>query len=252
MSDISSNYSNISDIKEYILESTPNTRTNSVSSIDSIVEPSIIPIQVNTNSSTAKHMSSMSNTTKAIETGPDSLPFPGTKNAPRKFKGGCTKVKPFFQHYERLLAQKQIQKDEEKIKNISQYCSREVREFVEGLGSFSGNDWDRFKTDIMKYYEAIKSSRRYRVTDLTNFVKRTAEGKPFNGSAKWNTYFRNFIRISGYLVKHNRINENVQNTMFWIGIPLKTRRQFERFLVDVKNPHDMETPFTWTSVAAVS
>ena len=60
------------------------------------------------------------------------LPLPGTKGAPKKFKGCFSEVEMFLHHYERLCKKYNVTADKEKVENITQYCSRNVREFMEG------------------------------------------------------------------------------------------------------------------------
>lgn len=64
-------------------------------------------------------------------------------------------------------------KGDEKIENMTQYCSKRVRETVEGLATYEGQDWDKFKTDVRKLYEADKDAKRYRVRDLEDYIQKT-------------------------------------------------------------------------------
>ena len=75
------------------------------------------------------------------------LPVPGSKSAPKKFKGKYSDIKPFLKHYEKLCVQKEVDDEQEKIENITQYCSRDVREFIEGLPSYKSKDWKLFSQD---------------------------------------------------------------------------------------------------------
>ena len=87
-------------------------------------------------------------------TGVHNLPVPGSKSAPKKFKGKFSDVKPFLKHYEKLCMQKGIVDEEEKIQNLTQYCSRKVREFLEGLPSYTDENWEAFVQDIWEYGRA--------------------------------------------------------------------------------------------------
>ena len=64
------------------------------------------------------------------------LPIRGTKGAPRKFKGHPSDVEQFLSHYEKLCNRHAVTSDDDKIKGITQYCSRAVKEFMKGLGLF--------------------------------------------------------------------------------------------------------------------
>ena len=80
-----------------------------------------------------------------------------------------------FRHYERLCALKSVTTDRDKIENITQYCSREVREFMEGLESYNQGTWTQFREDVLNYYDAERDARRYRVKDLEKYVQNTGQ-----------------------------------------------------------------------------
>ena len=68
------------------------------------------------------------------------LPLPGTKGAPKKFKGKHSDVEPFLYFYERLCTKHHITQDDDKIDSLVHYCARTVRETLEGLKSFEDKD----------------------------------------------------------------------------------------------------------------
>ncbi|EKM48326.1 uncharacterized protein PHACADRAFT_109112, partial [Phanerochaete carnosa HHB-10118-sp] len=150
----------------------------------------------------------------ALETGPNSLPIIGHKGAPKKFTGKFNEVKLFLQHYERLCAQKNITLDEEKVENITQYCSRHVREFMEGLPSYTSRNWTAFSKDILKFYDAEKDTRRYKYTDLENYVQKSRGASTFKDLAAWKKYNREFIRIAGWLLSNGKITQTELNLYF--------------------------------------
>ncbi|KAG2059954.1 hypothetical protein BDR06DRAFT_873356, partial [Suillus hirtellus] len=81
------------------------------------------------------------------------------------FKGGFSEVKDFLKHYEKLCDYHNVTSDEEKCESITQYMSRHVTEFIEGLPSFRSNNWSKLKADILKYYDADLDTKRYRRKD---------------------------------------------------------------------------------------
>ena len=99
------------------------------------------------------------------------LPVPGSKNAPKKFKGKFSEIKLFIKHYEKLCVQKKVTDPKEKIENLTQYCSRKVREFMEGLPSYSGDDWEIFSQNLLEYYDADRDTKHYKRGDLEAFCK---------------------------------------------------------------------------------
>ena len=49
------------------------------------------------------------------------VPIPGSRNAPRKFKGHCADVEVFLNHYEKLLAVNTVSDEKEKCEAIRQH-----------------------------------------------------------------------------------------------------------------------------------
>lgn len=147
-------------------------------------------------------------------TGPNSLPIVGNKGAPKKFKGRYDEVKNFIRHYKRLCAQKSVTDDQDKIENITQYCSQDVREFMEGLPSYNQHNWQAFSQDVLKYYDAEKDARRYRIRDLESYVMNTRTLPKFKDLATWKRYSRGYIRIAGWLQKHGKLDEKNNNLYF--------------------------------------
>ena len=49
------------------------------------------------------------------------MPIPGSRNAPRKFKGHCADVEVFLNHYEKLLAINTVSDEKEKCEAIRQH-----------------------------------------------------------------------------------------------------------------------------------
>ena len=81
------------------------------------------------------------------------MPIPGMKSAPEKFKGEYTYVCQFIQHYKRLCDHKRVIDDDEKCETITQYCSKKVGEFIKALESYSSSHWSQLKTDLLKFYD---------------------------------------------------------------------------------------------------
>lgn len=98
------------------------------------------------------------------------MPTPGSKAAPAKFKGHYSEVKDFLEHYEKLCDYHHVSSDEEKGETITQYMSRHVTGFMEALVSFRSSNWRQLKADILKYYDADLDSKRYRRKDLLSYV----------------------------------------------------------------------------------
>jgi hypothetical protein len=90
------------------------------------------------------------------------MPNPGSKAAPTEFKGNFSEVKSFLKHYEKLCDYHNVSLDSERCESITQYMSRHVTEFIEGLASFRTPNWNTLKADILKYYDADLDLKRYK------------------------------------------------------------------------------------------
>jgi mannosyltransferase OCH1-like enzyme len=99
------------------------------------------------------------------------MPIPGSKAAPKKFKGDFTEVKKFIKHYKKLCDYNQVTSDKDRCETVSQYTSHHVTEFIEGLDSYENLDWNALKADILKYYDADLDTKYYKRQDLVSYVK---------------------------------------------------------------------------------
>ena len=180
------------------------------------------------------------------------LPVPGSKSAPKKFKGKYSNIKPFIKHYEKLCVQKEVTDEQEKIENITQYCSRDVREFIEGLPSYEGKNWKLFEQDLMEYFDAERDSKRYKKGDLEAFCRRFRHRKEKMKLSSWKWYNRGFIKIAGWLESRAKITKEEKATFFWKGIPKDFRNKLEARLLAIKPNHDMELPFDIDDVSKVA
>ena len=178
------------------------------------------------------------------------MPIPGSRHAPKKFKGKYTEVKPFLQHYERLCQKLSITSDQERIENIAQYCSRKVRQFLESLTSEGAQPakWDTFKADILKYFDADRDDKKYKVKNLEAYVLQSRKKATVKSLGTWREYTRNFLTISGWLKKNGRISQDEENLYFWKGIPRAFRTVLEPRLLASQPTYDLSKPFAMAQV----
>jgi hypothetical protein len=186
-------------------------------------------------------------TTRSVLT----LPNPGTKAAPAKFKGGFAEVKDFLKHYEKLCDYHNVSSEGEKCESITQYMSRHVSEFVEGLSSFRSHSWSKLKADILKYYDADLDTKRYRRKDLLSYVK-TTRGKKIPTLSAWKKYVRGFIRIGGWLEEAKKLTSEEYASYFWEGIYKKLRIKIETRLMANEPDTDLSEAFPVDRVIAIA
>ena len=125
------------------------------------------------------------------------LPIPGSKGAPSKFKGSYSKVEQFLEQYEKICNQKSVTSDHDKVRSITQYCSKDVRRLMEALPGYITPNWERFKSKLLDLYDAERDTKRYRVTDLEKLVVKSKQKPTMRNMAQWKGYVRNFTRTAG-------------------------------------------------------
>ena len=170
------------------------------------------------------------------------MPIPGTKLAPEKFRGDFHKVKEFIQHYERLCAQNNVTSDAEKCETVLRYCSKREKQTIKNIPSFTAKSWGRLREDILRLYDADLDTRRYRVKDVRNFSKKQ-KGKRIRDLAGWKKYCRAFLRIAGSLLVEKKISEGEYATYFWQGIPKVLRARLENRILAKDPVRDLSEPF---------
>jgi hypothetical protein len=155
-----------------------------------------------------------------------SLPVRKGKGAPDIFKGDFRDIEPFLDHLEALIAEKNIVKDEYKCRGLVRYCSREVRETLEGLKSFTDKDYNAFKRDFIYHYDKDRERQRYKIKDLHALVKKWS-GKKISNLETFKKYHLKYLKIGGWLLKHKKILDQEHRKWFWGGLHKKFRKKVE-------------------------
>lgn len=146
-----------------------------------------------------------------------SLPVRKGKGAPDTFKGDFRDIEIFLDNFEALCTEKNVIKDEYKCKGLVRYCSREVRETLEGLKSYSDKDYSTFKSDIIYYYDKDRERQRYRMKDIHLLVKKWKE-KRIDNLETFKKYHLKYLKIGGWLLRHKKITEPEHRRWFWGGL----------------------------------
>ncbi|KZP28057.1 hypothetical protein FIBSPDRAFT_729688, partial [Athelia psychrophila] len=179
------------------------------------------------------------------------MPLASSKVAPQKFTGNYHKVRAFLIHYELLLEQHSIHDGRNRCELVTRYVSDKVAEFIEALDSYNAQNWVALKQDILKYYDADKDTKKYRVEDLTKLVQHCKKQRIRN-LAEWRHYGRKFITIGGWLLRKTKINSDAYATQYWSGIPRNLRGKLENRLVANNPARSLSTPFTVDEINAAA
>src|ERR1700729_3643862 len=171
------------------------------------------------------------------------MPIPGTKLAPEKFRGDFHKVKEFIQHYERLCIQNNVTSDQEKCETLLRYCSKREKQTIKNIPSFTTPNWSKLRSDMLKLYDADLDTKRYKVKDIRNF-SRTQKAKRIRDLATWKKYCRKFLRIAGSLLNGAKISNKEYATYFWQGIPKALKVRIENRILTRNPVRDLSEPFS--------
>lgn len=170
------------------------------------------------------------------------MPIPGTKLAPEKFRGDFHKVQDFLQHYERLCVQHKVTDQKEICETILRYCSRRERQTIRALPPYHARSWPELRQAIMTLYDADLDTRRFRVRDLKTLMKRY-QAKKIRNLAQWKKYCRAFLRVGGSLKNDDRISDKEYQIHFWKGIPRDLRRKLEDRILAKEPLRPLKEPF---------
>ena len=179
------------------------------------------------------------------------MPLPGTKKAPKKFKGDYRYIRDFLDHYERLLNQCHITNNDEKCAAIRQYCSSAVKETIEGLADYQTPDWTRLKTALLKLYDSERNDQRYSERDLMSFL-RISRDTTITSMKQFRNYERSFQRIAGWLKGKGKLTEPEMDKYFWKGLPKKLRERIELRMTISDATLDLTKPFPITKIVSAA
>jgi len=179
------------------------------------------------------------------------MPLIGDKKAPKKFKGKYTQVTSFIKQYNRLLDIHHIILEEDKCEGVLEYCSRQVREFIESSPHYSTPNWQLLEADILKYYDAEKEDNKYSIGDFLDFLSEASSHRLKN-LERWKEYYRNYMARAGHLHNREYITDTEYHGYFWLGIPASLRTFFEDKLFSRHPAHDASNPWSISQVAGVA
>src|SRR6202790_2965541 len=180
-----------------------------------------------------------------------SMPIPGTKLAPEKFRGDFHKVKEFIQHYERLCTQNDVVLDREKCETLLRYCSKREKQTIKNIPSYNSLTWSKLRYDILRLYDADLDTKRYRVKDVRNFSRKQKTNK-IRDLAAWKKYCRKFLRIAGSLLNGGKISQKEYATYFWQRIPKNMKVRIENRILTQKPLRDLSEPYSVVDINAAA
>jgi hypothetical protein len=171
--------------------------------------------------------------------------------APRKFQGKARTVESFIDHVERLFQKHGVVTNADKVREILHYCSHNVKEFLVSTEHYKIPNWLSFKADMLKHYDAERSSKRRRPKDLVRLSKKR-RNNPCTSMKDWKEYYRKFMSISDALIRKNIMNKAEVEYLFWMGIPPELAALFEQKLQYLLPNHDIGKPYPVDTICAIA
>ncbi|KAI0632636.1 hypothetical protein C8Q77DRAFT_1058494, partial [Trametes polyzona] len=169
------------------------------------------------------------------------MPVEGTKLAPKVFRGNPAEVETFLRRFERLALLHNLT-ERERCETVTDYCSRVVRETIEGFPAFRNGNWTQLKANIRVFWNADLESKRFRLRDLQAFAIKSRK-QPILELREWRTYLRRFVRIAGWLQGQGKLSDTDYAYYMWTGLPSSFRKRLEVRLLLEDPHHDMSEPF---------
>lgn len=188
----------------------------------------------------------------AIAPAPAPAPVPAARQMPARghstaptFDGNPLNLGRFFEEVEILAADARLD-DAAKIKHSLRYASLNDYELWVRLPSASGGDFPAFKKAVLELYPGTEDDHRYTMADLDRLTQ-TQAAYGIQSRAELGEYYREFIRITGFLLEKGRISARERNIAYENGFDpemksrIKARLQYmmpEHFHSD---PYDFQT-----------
>jgi hypothetical protein len=144
------------------------------------------------------------------------MPVKEARTAPN-FKGDYRLVEEFLDHMDMLFTQYNVFTDSEKCKSVHRYCSREVRDVIQGLESYNVANYANLRRDILKTYDAERMKKKFKKADMEEFVHKSRK-KKIRNLGDFRKYCRGFLKIAGWLHGHHKVTDHEYNRAFWEGL----------------------------------
>ncbi|KAF7344736.1 hypothetical protein MVEN_01634300 [Mycena venus] len=165
------------------------------------------------------------------------MPARGDRNAPQFDSTKPHELRRYFTDLEFLLGRATITDDAEMKKHATRFLSVEDQEIWEGLPSFKDaqKSFSDFKAAVLKLYSGNDEDRRFGLNDLDALVGQYSRvGILSLDDLK--TFYRQFLRITTYLIGKKRLSEGEQSRSFLRAMQPSTLAADIRLHLKVNHP----------------
>ena len=168
------------------------------------------------------------------------MPARGHSTAPT-FDGDALNLAPFFDEVETLANEAQLD-DAAKVKHTLRYARREDSELWRTLPTATGGTFAQFRAAVIALYPGAEDDRRYSESDLRRLVI-NQQTYGIENRAELGAYYREFLRISEFLVKKGRMSSIERDKMYMEGFDTPLRERVKTRL-EVRDPtHYPDDPY---------
>ena len=171
-----------------------------------------------------------------------SLPLPGHRQAPPKFKGDYRDLERFITHFDHVCAQFNVIDDDQKCLGIVRYCSHDVADIIEALDAYKKKDYSALVKKIKWHLDEGRKETEFDLEHLEEVVEYWQD-KVIRDLETFKEYELDFLRVAGQLKTQNHISDQEYDRKFWEGLHDTTRDELERRMKEVNSALKTNTPF---------
>ncbi|KAJ7073848.1 hypothetical protein C8F01DRAFT_1242149 [Mycena amicta] len=154
------------------------------------------------------------------------MPIPGSKEAPKTFRGRYTEVERFIRHLEHLYIKNRVTDEKERCTLVLDYCSTNIQNVIQTMDYYRTPRWVGLRQEILRAFDAERTKHKYRPSDVVNLVKETTK-ESISSMTQWRKYGVRYNTIAGGLYNEGHLAENDYRIYFWMGIPRELRNSLE-------------------------
>ncbi|KAJ6477710.1 hypothetical protein C8R45DRAFT_757776, partial [Mycena sanguinolenta] len=165
------------------------------------------------------------------------MPARGDLNAPHFDSSKPHELRRYFSDLEFLMTRAAVNDDGEKKQHATRFLSVEDQEIWEALAMFkdANKSYDEFKASTLKLYAGNNEERRFELNVLDSLIGQYSRTGVLS-IADLTSFFRQFIRITTYLIDKGRLSTIEQCCAFMRAMQPSSFEQAIRRRLEIKKP----------------
>ncbi|KAJ6494138.1 hypothetical protein DFH09DRAFT_946866 [Mycena vulgaris] len=175
------------------------------------------------------------------------MPARGDRNAPTFDSAKPHELRRYFTDLEYLFTRAAVTDSTEKKRHSTRFLTVEDQETWEALPTFTEatKTYEQFKADALKLYSGNDEERRFALNDLDALIGHYSRTGIYS-KVDLTTFYRQFLRITTYLVTKNRLSASEQSRSFLRAMQpasllakVQNRLQIKKPDVHPEDPYDI-------------